>query len=172
MRVSRSRRADDRRLDSSERDLVARSRHPDLRASDGPQLDELLRLLRERRDRARDVARRQRREMRGKAAPSGTSAARDDTGTREKAATLAAAVKRVSKEAERRRGGEARSSLVANARRALAMKRAAGNPAAGRPGSRAANEGMRPRPNEKQAPSGALNQEGQEVAMRRGGGPR
>lgn len=170
--MSVSRRREARLLDAGEIDLVKRSRHPELDAEDDKALPELIRLLRERRDRARDVSRRQRRELRGKAAPSGASRAPDNTGTREKAALLAAAVKRVSKEHERRRNADARRRTISGARRALALKRAAGDPASGRPASRTADEGMNPVPNQRDAPSGAINQEGQEIAMRRGGGPR
>ncbi|WP_204270263.1 hypothetical protein, partial [Klebsiella aerogenes] len=80
--------------------------------------------------------------------------AADNTGTREKAAVLAAAVKRVSKEQERRR-----KTTATSARRALAMRREAGDPAAGRPATRSAGEGMRSIPDETRAPSGALNEE-------------
>lgn len=170
--MSQSRRHEDRLLDAGERDLVARTRHPALGSEAESGLGELVSLLRERRDRALDVSRRQRREMRGKAAPSGAEPAKDNAGTREKAAALAAALKRVGKERERRRVADAKGSLVANARKALATKRQAGSASAGRPVSRTADEGMRNLPNEGQPPSGALNQEGQEVAMRRGGGPR
>jgi len=170
--MSVSRRREERLLDAGETELVKRSHHPELDAEDDKALPDLIRLLRERRDRARDVSRRQRRELRGKAAPSGVNPASDNSGTREKAALLAAAVKRVSKEHERRRNADARGRTVSGARRALALKRAAGNPADGRPSSRTANEGMNPVPNERNAPSGAVNQEGQEIAMRRGGGPR
>ncbi len=170
--MSVSRRHETRLLDQSERDLVGRSRRPDLDTVDDAGLSELLRLLRERRDRARDVARRQRREVRGKAAPSGARPATDNAGTREKAALLAAAVKRVGKESERRRSAGARNRTVSGARRALALKRAAGDPAANRPASRTSHAGMASVPNENAPPSGALDREGQEIAMRRGGGPR
>jgi hypothetical protein len=170
--MSISSRQEARLLTADEAELVAQSHHPKLREADDGSLAELISRLRERRDRARDVSRRQRRELRGKAAPSGARPATDDTGTREKAALLAAAVKRASKETERRRNAQARGSLVTNARRALAMKQAAGDPTAGRPSSRTANAGMNPVPNEGLAPSGALDSQGQEVAMRRGGGPR
>lgn len=165
--MSVSRRREQRLLDTNEADLVARSHRPHLSAEGDAEISELIRLLRERRDRARDVSRRQRREVRGKAAPSGTRPASDNSGTREKAALLAAAVKRVSRERERRR-----STTASHARRALAMKRAAGDPAANRPTSRASNEGMRSLSDDTRAPSGALNEEGQDIARRRGGGPR
>jgi hypothetical protein len=170
--MSISSRQEARLLSADEADLVARSHHPSLRETDETGLAELIARLRERRDRARDVSRRQRRELRGKAAPSGTRPATDNTGTRQKAALLAAAVKRASKESERRRNAQARGSLVATSRRALALKQAAGDRTAGRPASRTANAGMNLVPNENLAPSGALDSQGQEVAMRRGGGPR
>jgi hypothetical protein len=85
---------------------------------------------------------------------------------------LGSAVKRANKERERRRAAEARDTLVSHARRALALRRKAGDPSASRPDSRTAHEGMTPIPNESLAPSGAIQQEGQEIAMRRGGGPR
>lgn len=170
--MSVSRRREQRLLDAGEIDLVDRSHQPALGKADDTGLAELIRLLRERRDRARDVSRRQRRELRGKAAPSGARAATDDSGTREKAGVLAAAVKRVSKESHRRRAAGARNATRAGTRRALAMKQAAGDASANRPASRTAHEGMQSVPNEQGAPSGALDREGQEIAMRRGGGPR
>ncbi|MGU3407212.1 hypothetical protein [Methylobacterium brachiatum] len=101
--MSVSSRQEARLLSADEADLVARSHHPSLREADDTGLAELITRLRERRDRARDVSRRQRRELRGKAAPSGARPVTDNTGTRQKAALLAAAVKRASKESERRR---------------------------------------------------------------------
>jgi hypothetical protein len=165
--MSVSRRREQRLLDTTEAALIARSHQPDLSTAGDAQISELIGLLRERRDRARDVSRRQRREARGKAAPSGTRPASDNSGTREKAALLAAAVKRVSKERERRR-----STTASHARRALSTKRAAGDPAANRPTSRTAKEGMRSLSDDTRAPSGALDEEGQDIARRRGGGPR
>lgn len=170
--MSLSRRNEARLLDTNEAELVSRSHRPGLEAVDDDGLAELVRLLRERRDRARDISRRQRRELRRKASPSGARPASDNAGTREKAAVLAAAVKRVNKEGERRRSANARNSTVSGARRALVMKKAAGDRGGNRPASRTANEGMKSVPNRRGAPSGALDREGQEIAMRRGGGPR
>ena len=170
--MSVSRRQEARLLTTDEADLVAQSHRPTLGGLDDAALAQLVARLRERRDRARDLSRRQRRELRGKAAPSGTRPAGDDTGTREKAALLAAAVKRANKEGVRRQSANARGSLVTNSRRALAMKRAVQGSAADCPSSRTAGTGMNPVPNTDLAPSGALDSQGQEVAMRRGGGPR
>ena len=170
--MSVSSRQEARLLTTDEADLVAQSHRPTLDGLDDAALAQLVARLRERRDRARGLSRRQRRELRGKAAPSGTRPATDNAGTREKAALLAAAVKRANKEGARRQSTKARGGLVSNARRALAMKRAAQRPAANRPFSRTPGKGMHPVPNTDLAPSGALDSQGQEVAMRRGGGPR
>lgn len=67
--MSVSRRREARVLDATETALVQRSHRPELAEVDDTGLAELTRLLRDRRDRARDVSRRQRREVRGKAAP-------------------------------------------------------------------------------------------------------
>ncbi len=101
--MSRSRREEERYLSKDEQEFVEKSHHPEVRELSDSDLSELISRLRERRDRARDIASRQRREMRGKAAPAGAKPSADNTGTREKQAVLAAALKRVNKERERRR---------------------------------------------------------------------
>jgi hypothetical protein len=101
--VSRSRKEEERFLSKDEQEFVAKSHHPEMKELSDSDLSDLVTRLRERRDRARDIAQRQRREMRGKAAPAGAKQASDNTGTREKAAVIAAALKRVNKERERRR---------------------------------------------------------------------
>ena len=101
--VARSRKEEERFLSKDEQEFVARSHHPDVRELSDSDLSDLVSRLRERRDRARDIAQKQRREMRGKSAPSGAKPSADDTGSRQKAAIIAAALKRVSKEGERRR---------------------------------------------------------------------
>lgn len=165
--MSRTRRDEARLLNTDEHELVAQTHQPELRELDDEALSDLVVRLRGRRDRARDIARQQRREVRGKSAPSGARAASDDSGTKEKGALLAAALKRVSKESERRRHAQARNSLTSNARRALAMKRAAGDPASNRPRSRTAGEGMQAVPNDRIAPSGALDAEGHRPVLER-----
>lgn len=164
--MARSRRAEERILSADERELVGLTHHPELKNLPDDDLADAVTRLRERRRRASDMAKRQRRELRGKARPSGAAPAADDAETRAKAALLAAAVKRANKERERRRKLGARRELAANARRALAMKRAAGNQDA-RPESRTAGEGMRPTPNEGIAPSGALDAEGFKPVLER-----
>ena len=80
---------------------------------------------------------------------------------------LAAALKRIGKEKERRRISGARQELTSNARRALAMKQAAGDPATDRPSSRTAGEGMQAVTNDSVAPSGALDAEGHRPVLER-----
>jgi hypothetical protein len=111
-----------RYLSNEEWEFVARTHHPALHELGDEELAVLVPLLRERRDRAADIAQRQRREMRGKAPPSGTRPAADDTGTRRKRSILASALKRANKERQRRRARTALPAQVAHARKALAMK--------------------------------------------------
>ena len=165
--MSRTRRDEARLLNSHEHELVQQTRHPAVRNLSDSDLSDLIKRLREQRDRARDVARQQRREVRGKASPSGTRPATDNSGTTEKGALLAAALKRIGKEKERRRISGARQELPSNARRALAMKQAAGDPATDRPSSRTAGEGMQAVTNDSVAPSGALDAEGHRPVLER-----
>lgn len=165
--MSRTRRDEARLLSRHEHELVQQSHHPAVQDLSDSDLSDLIKRLREQRDRARDVSRQQRREVRGKAAPSGTRPATDNSGTKEKGAMLAAALRRTSKERERRRVSGARQELMSNGRRALAMKQAAGDPAADRPSSGTADEGMQPVPNDGIAPSGALDAEGHRPVLER-----
>jgi hypothetical protein len=64
---------------------------------------ELLKRVRERRDRAQALARQQRRELRGKAAPKGATPTTGDAGAKLKHEVLAKAVRRLNTEHERRR---------------------------------------------------------------------
>jgi hypothetical protein len=163
--MSGSRKEEDRFLSADERELVARSHHPAVKSLGDPDLADLRKRLRASRDRARDIANRQRREMRGKASPSGRDPASDDSGTRRKGGLLAAALKRVNKESERRAAAGGRERLAENASRALRLKREAGQPP--RPPSRTADEGMQPLPNEDIAPSGAFHAEGHRPVLER-----
>jgi hypothetical protein len=146
--MAQSSKTEQRFLSNEERDFVSQSHHPALRDLDEDALRSLVKLLRERRDRAGDIAHRQRRELRGKAQPTASRAATDDTGTRRKKQILAAALKRVNKERQRRRYKAAREEQVASARRALALKRAAGK-SHRPPSTDAAGEGMRAKPSER-----------------------
>jgi hypothetical protein len=100
--MSQSRRDIERLLSKDEQDLVTQASHPQLGALSTEDLSSVAKRLRDARDRAQTIARRQRREMRGKAAPSGAKAAKDNAGSVEKSALLASAMQRVNKETKRR----------------------------------------------------------------------
>lgn len=145
---------DERRwLSADEAEVAARSHMPALREMSDGELTETLRLLREWRDRARDTARQQRREMRGKSAPRGARPAADNTGTTLKKEVLSGAVRRLNKERQRRREEADRESMQERLQRALerrqAMqaKRRARIPA----GGRSAREGMSSTPSDERS---------------------
>ena len=78
--------------------LASCMRRPVLYGPARHDLQALARHLREARDRARAIARQQRREMRGKAEPRGATPARDDTGTVAKQQVLADVLKRATEQ--------------------------------------------------------------------------
>lgn len=129
-------------LNTDEIALVEASHHPGLGDLSDKELHELTKHVRERRDRARDIAARQRREMRGKAAPHGARPVAEDAGSREKRDVLAAAMQRLNREATRREEKAARDSMKDSLTRALEMRRVR-EAQTERPGSGATpNEGM------------------------------
>ncbi len=140
--MGRSLRHERRVLNADEIALVEASHHPGLGALSDKDLAELRKHVRERRDRARDIAARQRREMRGKAAPHGVRPVAEDAGSREKRDVLAAAMQRLNAETTRRAEKAARDSMKDSLTRALEMRRAREARTA-RPDSQTANEGMR-----------------------------
>ena len=111
-------------LSTEEVALVEKTHHPLLGTLSDSDLAQLRNLVRERRDRAQQIADRQRREMRGKSDPKGARAATDNTGTRGKASLLAAAVERLNEEVTRREAQSSRQPLVDSATRALELRRA------------------------------------------------
>lgn len=135
-----------RALSSDEQDLVEKSHHPAVQDLSDEELRNLVKLVRERRDRARTEANRRRREMRGKAAPKGASASRAEDGSKLKLAVLAMAMRRINSEIERRRQMNARLSLVENAQRALELKTEAAQARVVPLNTRHAHEGMRNKP--------------------------
>ncbi len=143
--MARSIKQERRLLSADELTLVEKSHHPALSMLPDHDLRDLRQLLRERRDRAQDIAARQRRELRGKAAPKGARPATGDSGIREKRNLLAAALQRLNKEAARREAKAARQELIDNAKRALELRRAA-DASTPRPlPGRTANEGINPK---------------------------
>lgn len=142
---------DRRYLAEDEFSLVQETRQDPMRELDDAGLRDLVRRVRDRRDRARDIASRQRRELRGKALPAGTRPAGGSEGSRRKLDILSAALKRVNKETARRTARSARSELTASARKALALKRSSDD-ARTTPAHRTADEGMQPHADDKGRP--------------------
>ena len=134
-----------RLLAADEFELVGRSHYPGISALDRAELGEMAKRLRNFRDKARDVAHRQRREMRGKSEPRGVAPARDNTGTEMKRRVLGSALKRVNRELARLAAAERTPRQAEIARRALDLKRAnrvVHHPRAGR----SEHGGMTPKP--------------------------
>jgi hypothetical protein len=90
-----------RLLTAAEQELVAVTRPPEIERQSDDELKAAARRLREAVNRAKAIAARQAREIRGKAAPHGARPAKDNLGTIGKAQALRAALERV--EAEQRR---------------------------------------------------------------------
>jgi hypothetical protein len=117
--------ADEKRLlTTDELELVTRSHYPDLSALGQAELGEMAKRLRDYRNRARDVAHRQRREIRGKVEPRGARPTRDNSGTEMKRRVLGNALKRVNRELARFTAAERKPGQADIARRALDLKRA------------------------------------------------
>lgn len=134
-----------RLLTEDEHELVERTHYPHVSALDREALVEARRRLRTSRDKARDVAHRQRREIRGKADARGARPARDNSGTEMKRRIFGNALKRVNKELARFAAAERKPRQAEIARRALDLKRA--NRVVHRPASgRTAHDGMTPQP--------------------------
>jgi hypothetical protein len=143
-----SRKEEARALSVDEHDLVEKSHHPAVQQLSDADLSGLVKLLRERRDKAQTEAHRRRREIRGKGASKGATPSKADGGSQLKLAVLAMAMRRLNGETERRRQLAASVSLVENARKALAMKQSASadGPAHN---TRTAHKGMRAVANER-----------------------
>ncbi|TPL95572.1 hypothetical protein [Mesorhizobium sp. B2-3-12] len=144
-----SRKEEARALRADEKELVEKSHHPAVQELSDADLSGLVKLLRERRDKAQTEAHRRRREIRGKGAAKGATPSKADGGSQVKLAVLAMAMRRLNGEAERRRQLTARISLVDNARKALALKQKA--PDGPSHNSRTAHKGMRTVANQKVA---------------------
>jgi hypothetical protein len=138
--------ADEKRLlAADELELVGRSHYPEISTLDRTELGEMAKRLRDLRNRARDIAHRQRREIRGKSDPRGARAASDNTGSEMKRRVLGNALKRVNRELARLAAAERIPHQADIARRALELKRA--NRVVHHPqGGRSAHGGMAPKP--------------------------
>lgn len=139
--MSLSRKEEIRAPDTDERELVDRTRHPAIQDVPDAELADLIKLVRERRDRAQSLASRRRREMRGKSEARGARASSADEGSHLKTEVLAMAMRRLNAERQRRERAAARSDLVSSAQNALALKRTAGGKASAKP-SRSSRKGM------------------------------
>lgn len=126
--MSISQQEEARALDAEERAMVAQTHHPALHDLSDSDLAALVRRVRDRRDRAQDMARQRRREMRGKGKARGAEPSAADHGSRLKATVLAQAMRRLNGEAERRRGMASRLAMVASQKRALEMVQALEKP--------------------------------------------
>src|SRR5262249_45149893 len=109
-----SRKQEERALSADERTIVAKSRPPALQELSDAELAKLVKLTRDRRGRAKTMAERKRREMRGKARARGAAPARADEGSVLKLSVLSMAARRLTGEAERRRRVKARTELMAS----------------------------------------------------------
>jgi hypothetical protein len=117
-------RSETRLLSKDELALVEKTHNPTLAELSDGELSKIHKLLRDRRDKARGIADRQKREMRGKADPKGARPAGDNTGTHSKRDVLAEALSRLNEELKRREQKSSRHTLIDNAKRALEMRRA------------------------------------------------
>jgi len=93
---------EDKLLNASEADIVGETRGPEIAGKSLEELRNLLTLLRKAHDKAKDIAARQQREMRGKAEPHGARPVQDNLGTKAKAQVLQEAILRVDAELQSR----------------------------------------------------------------------
>lgn len=160
------RRDEERALDRSELALSDAARYPALGEMRDADLSDLVSRLRQRRDRARQIARRQRREMTGRDQPRGATPARDDSGSQDKKRYLAAALRRAEAEVEKRHRA-AEPTQAELSRRALETRIANEGDAHHPSSDPTPNEGVHSIPYEDSAPSGAFDDVGHKVVLER-----
>lgn len=114
-----------RALNKDEIELVEKSRHPELQDLSDADLKSLIKLMRERREKAKTAAHQRRREMKGRSTPRGSTPSRNDDGSRLKVQILALAMSRLNAENQRRKQMAAHLKLITNAEHALELKKAA-----------------------------------------------
>jgi hypothetical protein len=135
-------------LSYDEHEVILRSHHPKIYDTGLDDLKALRERLRDMRDKARTLAREKRREVRGKAPSRGESFPGTAEHPLQRKQVFAAALKRVNREIDRMQKLEARTAHIEDARRALAMRRAAQFPPRPPPGD-TASEGMRALPSQR-----------------------
>ncbi|MFG1478370.1 hypothetical protein V5F53_06835 [Xanthobacter sp. V4C-4] len=136
--MAHTRKTERQLLTDTELEFVDKARQPVLADLSDADLHALVGYLRERRERALTIANNQRRALRGKGGRGETTFEKADAGNRQKAAVLTDALTRARRELVRRKAEAARAALVANAHRALELKRDA---------KRATRPATLPRPN-------------------------
>ena len=168
-----------RLLSAAELEVVNASRPPAIKQASDEQLKVLAQRLRRARDRVKDVAARQKREMREKAHPRGAKPTGDNTGTLAKAQVLEEAIERVEEELSRRENLTTATTTQADlSRHALELKLS--RPGPPHPSSgRSASEGMKPKERQKPLRVGAskgevgrVSQEGKVAQARKDSGDR
>jgi hypothetical protein len=140
--MARSPKQEARALTADERELVDKSRATAVKSLTDAQLAAFVKRMRDRRDRAKTVADRQRREMRGKARARGATPSKANEGSQLKLSVLTTALRRLDTETQRRRRVKAKASLVASAKKALAQKQEAKR-AVSKRSTRTADTGLR-----------------------------
>ena len=166
-----------RLLSAAELEVVNASRPPATQQASNEQLKVLAQRLRRARDRAKDVAARQKREMRGKAHPRGAKPTGDNTGTLAKAQVLEEAIERVEEELSENLTTTTTTQADLS-RHALELKLS--RPGPPHPSSgRSASEGMKPKERQKPLRVGAskgevgrVSQEGKVAQARKDSGDR
>jgi hypothetical protein len=140
--MSLSKAAEKRMLTADEFETVSCTHYPEIRELTRKDLSDLVGRLRDHRDKARDIARQQRREMRGKSEPRGARPASDNAGTAMKGQIFASAVKRLNRQSARLDQADQRSAQGEKSRHALDLKQTGGKPDHPKP-RRTASRGMR-----------------------------
>jgi hypothetical protein len=163
-----------RLLSAAELEDVNATRPAAIEQASDEQLKVLAQRLRRSRNRAKDIAAGQKREMRGIADPRRTKPTRDNTGTLAKAQVLGQAIERIEEELSRRENLTTATTTQADlSRHALELKLS--HPAPPHPGSgRSASEGMKSKERQKPlrvGPSkgevGRVSQEGKVAQARK-----
>jgi len=145
-------------LSKDDADLVEQARQPGLSELTSDELRQLSIRLRERRDRSNKLVSGHRRATKGR---SNTPVEKFEANQRRHAAIYAEAVARTNKERSRRTARARHEELVANSRRALALRQAGEDGATKRPaGGATASAGMKAKDNAKTRKVGAASQKG------------
>lgn len=136
-------------LAKDEFELVQDSHHPEVEKLSLEELQELVKRIRKERDKARDIARQQRREMRGKADARGATPAQGNAGTVVKKQVFANALKRANSQLSRLQFKQRKQANIEAMQQALANKKAANANKVKVASGRTANKGITPKTNPK-----------------------